>query len=81
MLTNVAAVAMPLKVTDLTPAKPEPLIVTVVPTGPVVGVIEVITGVTVNGCELVVVPVAVVTVIGPVVAHAGTAAVHCVELM
>lgn len=71
--------ATPLKVTPLIPANPDPLIVTVVPTAPTAGVIDVTTGTTVNTGP-VAVPVAVVNVTGPVVAHAGTVALYCVVL-
>ena len=67
----------PLKVTAVAPVKFVPLIVTLVPTGPLVGVTLVIVGglaVTVKGLALVAVPPAVVTLTGPVVAPAGTVA-------
>src|SRR6266581_7650194 len=69
---NVAAV--PLNFTLVAPVKPEPLIVTPAPTGPLVGVNELIAGpwVTVKLLELVAVPCSVVTEIGPVVAPVGT---------
>ena len=64
------------------PVKFVPVIVTVVPTGPLVGVKLVIVGagtplVTVKEVALVPVPPEVVTAIGPVVAPAGTVAVIC----
>gem|GEM_PF-2164133 len=55
--------------------KPVPEIVTVVPTGPVVGLNAVMVGAgfpTVNAVLLVNLPVGVVTLIGPVVAPGGT---------
>jgi hypothetical protein len=68
----------PLNVTDVAPVKLAPLIVTVVPTAPLVGVKLVIRGATVKLVALVAVPPAVVTVIPPVVALADTVAVICV---
>ena len=66
----------PLNVTALAPVKFVPLIVTLVPTGPLVGVKLVIVGAltTVNAALLVAVPPGVVTLNGPVVAPAGTVA-------
>jgi hypothetical protein len=66
----------PLNVTAVAPVKSAPLIVTVVPTGPMVGAKIVIVGgfTTVNAPLLVAVPAGVVTLIGPVVARAGTVA-------
>ena len=68
---------VPLNFTAVAPVKPEPLIVTLVPTGPLVGAKELITGgaTTVKLMVLVPVPAAVVTLMGPVVALAGTLAV------
>jgi hypothetical protein len=65
-----------LNVTDVAPVKFVPLMVTLVPTGPLVGVKLVIVGglATVNALELVAVPPGVVTLSGPVVAPAGTVA-------
>src|SRR5437773_604107 len=78
----VALVAVPpgvvtLIVTVVAPVKPDPEIVTPVPTAPLVGVKELITGgaVTVKLLALVPVPAGVVTLIGPVVALEGTLAV------
>ena len=68
---------VPLKATAVAPVKFVPLIVTLVPTGPLVGVKPLIVGglaVTVKLLALVVVPPAVVTLTGPVVAAAGTVA-------
>ena len=70
---NVAAV--PLNVTPVAPVKFVPLIVTLVPAGPLAGVKLVIVGalaVTVKLLALVAVPPGVVTLSGPVVAPAGT---------
>ena len=70
------AALTPLKVTAVAPVKAVPLIVTVFPTCPLVGVKLVIVGgySTVNALELVAVPPGVVTLIDPVVAFAGTVA-------
>jgi hypothetical protein len=69
----------PLKRTAVAPVKFVPLIWTEVPTGPLVGLNDVIVGapvaVTVKFVELVAVPLGVVTEIGPVVAPEGTVAV------
>lgn len=77
------AADVPLNFTPVAPVKFVPLIVTEVPTGPLVGLNEPMVGaaapVTLKFVELVAVPSGVVTVIGPVVAPAGTAAVIFVE--
>jgi len=67
---------MPLNVTAVAPVKLEPLIDTLVPTGPLAGAKLAIAGgsTTVNALLLVPVPAGVVTPIGPVVAPAGTVA-------
>jgi hypothetical protein len=70
--------------TDWTPVKFVPLIDTLVPTGPLVGLNDVTVGgfppppVTVKLVELVPVPFPVVTAIGPVVAPPGTVALRFV---
>jgi hypothetical protein len=66
--------ALPLNVTDVAPVRFTPLIVTPAPTAPLVGVKLVIVGAlaTVKLDALVAVPADVVTLIGPVVAPAGT---------
>jgi hypothetical protein len=64
----------PLNLTAVTPIKFEPVIVTVAPAGPFVGVKLVIVGATAKLVALVVAPPDVVTVSGPVVAPAGTVA-------
>ena len=66
--------------TLVAPVKLVPVIVTVVPTGPLVGVNELIDGggMTANEPELVAVPPGVVTETGPLVAPAGTCAVMSV---
>ena len=69
--------AVPLNLTADAPVKFVPLIVTLVPTGPLVGVKLVIVGalaLTVKLAALVAVPAGVVTLTGPVVAPAGTVA-------
>jgi len=67
---------VPLKVTDETAVNRVPLIVTAVPTGPLVGVKPVIVGgfTTVKLAVLVAVPAGFVTVTGPLVAPLGTVA-------
>ena len=67
----------PLNVTAVAPVKVVPVIVTLVPTGPLVGVKLAIVGalaVTVKLLELVAVPPGVVTLSGPLVAPLGTVA-------
>ena len=66
----------PLKATTVVPGKFVPLMVTLVPTGPLAGVKPVIVGrlITVKLPALVAVPPGVVTLIVPVVAPAGTVA-------
>jgi hypothetical protein len=74
--------ATPLKATPVAPVKPLPLIVTVVPTVPLVGEKPEIAGagcaVTVNAFALAPAPALVVTAMTPLVAFAGTVAVICV---
>jgi hypothetical protein len=65
----------PLNVTLVAPVKPIPMIVTEVPTGPLVGLNLVMAGVTVNVPELDAVPPTVVMPILPVLAPLGTVAV------
>ena len=66
----------PLNATAVVPVKLVPLMVTLVPTGPLVGVKSVIVGglITVKLLALVAVPPGVVTLIVPVVAPVGTVA-------
>ncbi len=76
----------PLNLTEVAPVKFVPVIVTFLPTGPNVGVNEVIVGAgaasTVKSEVLVPTPLGVCTLIFPVVAPEGTVAVICVaELM
>ena len=61
--------------TWLAPMNPDPVTVTCVPTGPLVGVILLITGTTLKLRLLVSVPDGVVTVTNPVVPSSGTVAV------
>ena len=69
------AALTPLNVTADVPMKFVPLMVTPVPTGPLVGVkLVIVGGLTVNTLELLAVPPAVVTLTGPVVALTGTVA-------
>src|SRR5947208_1252001 len=71
---------VPLNSTALAPVKLVPLIVTLVPTGPLLGVkLEIVGGLmTVKLAALLAVPSEVVTLIGPLVAPAGTVAVIAV---
>ena len=75
------AAALPLNFTEETPAKPVPLMVTVVLIGPEVGVKFVIAGNTMKFVALVAVPSGVVTAILPVVAPEGTLAMILVGLL
>jgi len=74
---TVNCAGVPLKATPVVPVNPDPVMVTPVPTAPLVGVKELMTGGpnTVNLLALVPVPAGVVTLMGPVVALAGTLAV------
>jgi len=72
LLTTVPAV--PLKLTVAPGTRPVPVIVTFVPTGPLLGVKLLMVGVIVKLLALVAVPPGVVTVMTPVVALAGTVA-------
>jgi hypothetical protein len=77
-----------LKETAVAPVNPDPVTVTVVPTGPLVGLKELMTGAvdvlvvvlvdTAKLVGLVALPYGVVTVIGPPVTPLGTVAVSCV---
>src|SRR5437764_6843783 len=81
-LLTVNAAGAPLNATDVAPVKVEPVIVTPVPAAPKVGAKEVMAGVTVK--RVVVVKgllLGVVTVMGPVVAPAGTVVVIVPELV
>jgi hypothetical protein len=71
---------VPLNFTAEVPANPVPLIVTDVPTAPLVGLNELMVGctITVKSCEEVAVPLGVVTLIFPVVEPLGTLVVICV---
>jgi hypothetical protein len=81
-LTTVNAAALPANITLDTPTKFAPLIVTCVPTGPLVGVKPVIVGggITVKLVALTAVAAGVVTEIGPVVAPCGTVAMIFIPL-
>jgi len=70
--------ATPLNVTVVAPLNVVPVITTFVPTGPRDGENPMIVGETVKLSPLTAVPDAVVTLIVPVVAAAGTVAVICV---
>jgi hypothetical protein len=73
--------ATPLNLTDVTPTKPVPVMATLVPTGPLVGVNDVMLVVPVTVKSVVLTPGGgdgVVTVILPFVAAGGTVAVICV---
>lgn len=63
-----------MNLTEVAPVKLAPLIVTLVPMIPLVGVKVVMPGATVKSVALVAVPADVVTVILPLVAAAGTVA-------
>lgn len=79
---NVMA-AVPLNLTEVAPVRFVPVMVTLVPTAPLVGVNEEMDGggTTVKLVAEVAVPPGVVTLIGPVDAAAGTVAVICVLLL
>ena len=76
-LFTVKEATTPWKVTLVAPVNPDPVITTVVPTGPTVGRNPVITGVTLNCVALVAFPPGVVTLILPV-PPGGATAVICV---
>src|SRR5947208_929285 len=79
-LITVKLALVPLNSTALAPVKLVPLMVTLVPTGPLPGVKLVIVGglITVKLAALLAVPPGVVTLIGPLVAPAGTVVVIAV---
>jgi hypothetical protein len=83
--TEKSVVGTPLNLTAVVLSKFVPTIATVVPTGPVMGSKEVIVGTVLNETlkllRLMPVPAPFVTVIGPVVAFAGTIAVICVGVV
>jgi hypothetical protein len=72
-LVTVNDAVTPLKRTDVAPVKFVPVMVTTVPTFPLVGDRPVIVAGTQNHAALVAVPLEVVTVMGPLVAEFGTA--------
>jgi hypothetical protein len=82
-VTTVNVALTPLKRTSVVPVKFVPVMVTEVPTGPEVGEKLTMVGgrMTTKLVPLVAVPAGLVTVIGPVVAPAGTVAVICVLLL
>jgi hypothetical protein len=82
-VTTVNVALTPLKRTSVVPVKFVPVMVTEVPTGPEVGEKLTMVGgrMTTKLVPLVAVPSGVVTVMGPVVAPAGTVAVICVLLL
>jgi hypothetical protein len=67
----------PPNITDVAPASACPLMVTLIPRLPLVGLKLLIVGLTLKDPELVAVPLAVVTVTRPVRAPAGTVALIC----
>src|SRR5689334_1374565 len=75
LLTVNAVVTFPPNETPVAPVKLVPVIVTLVPTGPLAGAKEDMAGVTVKRVVLTKGPPGVVTVMGPVVAPAGTVVV------
>ena len=74
-----AAGGSSLILTLVAPENPVPLIVTIVPIGPVVGEKDLITGCTAKLEELAAVPRVFVTAMGPLVASGGTTTVICVS--
>ena len=80
LITSWLLAATPPNVTSVAPVKLFPLIVTEVPTGPLVGVKLLTSGTTANAVVLLAVPPRVVTMIfSPVFAPAGTVALTCVS--
>src|ERR1700694_670820 len=75
LFTVRASWVVPLNATPVAPVNPDPVITTEVPITPLVGLKLEIAGCTVNDVEEVAVPPGVVTMIGPVVAPAGTVVV------
>jgi hypothetical protein len=71
---TVNAATLPLNVTAVAPVRFAPLIVTLAPSAPLVGVKLVMVGTVVKLAALVAVPAGVVTPSGPVAAVAGTLA-------
>ena len=71
---TVKLAALPLNVTAVVPVKFAPLIVTLAPSAPLVGVKLAIVGAIVKAVALVAVPAGVVTLNGPVVAPVGAVA-------
>jgi hypothetical protein len=81
---DVIVAVVPLNFTEVAPVRFVPVMITEVPTGPELGVNEVMVGTeavpTVKFVALSAVPLAVVTLMGPVVAPAGTVVTICVAL-
>ena len=71
---TVNAAAVPLNVTDVAPVKFEPVITTLAPTPPAVGVKPAIVGAPMKLAALTAVPPGVVTLSGPLVTPAGAVA-------
>ena len=67
LVTTVKVAGVPLKVTLVAPLNPVPLMVNVVPAGPVAGENPNTMGCTVNLADVVAEPAELVTVMGPVV--------------
>ena len=78
---TVKLAVVPLNLTRVAPLKFAPLMTTLVPTLPLVGVKLVIRGATTKSVEVVAVPAGLVTVIFPVVAPVGTVAVILTALL
>lgn len=79
--STVKPAVVPLNFTEVAPVKPVPVIVTLIPVAPLVGVKPRMSGLTVKLPVLVAVPAEVVTLIFPVVAPAGTVAVILIEVL
>ena len=77
--TTVKEAGVPLKVTLVVPLRPEPLMLNVVPAGPLAGENPYTLGCTVNFVDVVAEPAELVTVMGPVVAAFGAITVICVS--
>ena len=84
LLSTENAADVPLNFTSVAPVRLVPVILTLVPTGPLVGAKALSVGagvVTVKLALLVAVPLGVVTLMGPVAAPAGTVALICESLL
>ena len=80
LLFTVNVAETPLNLMAVAPVKFAPLMTTLAPTVPLTGVNAVIRAATVKLVAVVAVPAGVVTLMGPVVAFAGTVVVICVLL-